>query len=338
MVAGLPKRKHTRQKNKEQVMTDKSLYCSEPYNTLYIEHTNKGKMAPCCAFYPTIDPNEYDTELQKVKEDLHKGVWPTNCVSCKQHEEKKIDSRRLTSGQQKIHPHIKNVEINLGNLCNLKCAICNPKFSSRWLSDAKHFAEFDSNGFYDIPNSSVKDVSKHIDWHSVRYLHFNGGEPLLNNQHLRYLMRVINQDQTEVYYNTNGTTKVSDAVFNIWTNFNRVKLIFSIDDVGQRFEYQRYPAKWKEIENNLLWFKTHAPDNVMFGINRTVSHFNKPYLKDLDEWFEANFGHSKNGIKNEFTNQLAWGPASLQNTREQFVKFVQKLNAVRKISYYEPIE
>ena len=83
--------------------------------------------------------------------------------------------------------------------------------------------------------------------------------------------------------------------------------------------------------------ETHAPDNVMFGINRTISHFNKPYLKDLDEWFEANFGHSKNGIKNEFTNQLAWGPASLQNTREQFVKFVQKLNAVRKISYYEPI-
>ena len=319
-------------------MANKSLHCSEPYNTLYIEHTNQGRMAPCCAFYPTVPIKDYAHTLQQVKDQLARGEWPNNCVSCQQHEQKNLTSRRLTSGKHKLHNQIQNVEINLSNLCNLKCAICNPKFSSRWLSDAKHFKEFDQNGFYDTPDKSVKDISKHIDWHSVRYLHFNGGEPLLNNQHMRYLMRVIQQDQTEVYYNTNGTQRVSDDVFNIWTNFARVKLIFSIDDVGERFEYQRYPAKWQEVENNLLWYQQQAPDNVIFGINRTVSHFNKPYLAELDDWFAQNFTHTKSGTSNEFTNQLAWGPASLQNTRQQFVNFVKKLNSVRNITYYEPIE
>ena len=319
-------------------MAHKSLHCSEPYNTLYIEHTNQGRMAPCCAFYPTVPIKDYAHTLQQVKDQLQRGEWPDNCVSCQQHEQKNLTSRRLTSGKQRLHDQIQNVEINLSNLCNLKCAICNPKFSSRWLSDAKHFKQFDQNGFYDTPDESVKDISKHINWHSVRYLHFNGGEPLLNNQHLRYLMRVIQQDQTEVYYNTNGTQRVTDDVFNIWTNFARVKLIFSIDDVGERFEYQRYPAKWQQVESNLLWYQQHAPDNVIFGINRTVSHFNQSYLAELEDWFGKNFTHTKSGTVNEFTNQLAWGPASLQNTRQQFVAFVKKLNSVRKITYYEPID
>ncbi len=36
-------------------------------------------------------------------------------------------------------------------------------------------------------------------------------------------------------------------VLSLWEQFRLVQLDFSIDDTGQQFEYQRYPAKWDQI-------------------------------------------------------------------------------------------
>ena len=63
-------------------------------------------------------------------------------------------------------------------------------------------------------------------------------------------------------------------IFDLWSHFKRVEVAFSIDDVGEQFEYQRHPAKWIEVNQNLAKFKERQTDNMEFQICSTINIFN----------------------------------------------------------------
>jgi hypothetical protein len=75
--------------------------------------------------------------------------------------------------------------------------------------------------------------------------------------------------------------------------FQLVQVDFSIDDIGERFEYQRYPAKWNEVTDNLQWYIDNAPHNCMFAVNTTVSILNQANIPNLLEWLQKNFSVSR---------------------------------------------
>ena len=80
----------------------------------------------------------------------------------------------------------------------------------------------------------------------------------------------------------------------------------------------------------MFWYRDRAPVNMMFGINRTISQLNQPYLQELDEWFADSFPTNRLGDPNDFSEQLANGPCALGNVH--FDRYIQKLNSVRQIS------
>lgn len=303
--------------------------CSEPYNTAYLEQTYQGlQVAPCCVadtqsydYSQTIDDQPY---LKTIRQQFDQGTMPSACQSCLRNEQNGYPSRRQSSGQYPRRNKIVNLEIHLGNYCNLKCVICNNEWSSAWRKDAQAmgFATYD-NFKFDLKNIKA-DLSL------VQWLHFNGGEPLFTDVHIKILKKIPNPEQCSVYYNTNGTIRVDDNVFKLWSKFKLVKLVFSIDDVGKRFNYQRTNADWNEVESNMFWYRDVAPVNMMFGINRTVSKLNQPYLSELDQWFDTSFATNRLGDPNEFSNQLAVGPCSLDS--KIFDDYIQKLNQLRQVS------
>jgi hypothetical protein len=73
-------------------------------------------------------------------------------------------------------------------------------------------------------------------------------------------------------------------VFDLWRKFKRVEIAFSIDDVGEQFEYQRHPAKWREVNYNLGEFKKYQTQNMEFQICSTVNIFNIFSLAKLNLW------------------------------------------------------
>ena len=79
----------------------------------------------------------------------------------------------------------------------------------------------------------------------------------------------------------------------LWEQFKLVQLDFSIDDIGARFEYQRYPAKWHEVTENLQWYIDHAPHKCMFAINTTISILNQSNIANLSKWLQKNFSVSR---------------------------------------------
>jgi len=67
-----------------------------------------------------------------------------------------------------------------------------------------------------------------------------------------------------------------------------VEIAFSIDDIGERFEYQRTNAVWSEVMTNIQRFrdlrKRHA--NIQLQVCSTVNVFNVMYLEELANWID----------------------------------------------------
>jgi MoaA/NifB/PqqE/SkfB family radical SAM enzyme len=130
-------------------------------------------------------------------------------------------------------------------------------------------------------------------YRSVEVLKFYGGEPLMLEQHSELLDSLVASGQAtnvELHYSTNGTI-YSDAYAQAWKHFRRVGISLSIDDIGNRFEYQRKNAVWPEVVENLYKFKQLADTNknIVLSVNITVSVFNVLYLEELVMWLKENF-------------------------------------------------
>ena len=122
----------------------------------------------------------------------------------------------------------------------------------------------------------------------IRYIEFTGGEPFMIDQHFDMLQGIVDRGiahQVEIHYNTNGTQWPEKAP-DIWRHFRTVEIAFSIDDLGDRFEYQRSNAVWHEVVTNLIKFRTLRDNshNIRLQCCSTVNIFNVRYIDQLAHW------------------------------------------------------
>jgi len=97
--------------------------------------------------------------------------------------------------------------------------------------------------------------------------------------------------RVEIHYNTNGTQYPEGAI-DIWRHFKTVEIAFSIDDVEDRFEYQRSGAVWTDVIRNLKLFKNMSKQhkNIQLQACCTVNVFNVMYLETVAVWLaQQNF-------------------------------------------------
>ena len=133
-------------------------------------------------------------------------------------------------------------------------------------------------------------------------------------------------------YNTNGTVRPSKELIELWSQFKLVQLDFSIDDIGPRFEYQRYGAKWPEVTENLQWFIDNAPHNCMFAVNISVGILNHDNIENLLVWLKKHFYTSRFTDPIEYRQQLVIGLFSLKNAhlrRDNIVNFLDQCDKRR---------
>jgi MoaA/NifB/PqqE/SkfB family radical SAM enzyme len=132
-------------------------------------------------------------------------------------------------------------------------------------------------------------------WHSldkllpnIRYFEFTGGEPFMIREHFELLRRAAKlgyASNITVHYNTNGTIYPVDLE-TVWKQFKRVEIALSIDNVGKRFEYERYPADWSQVNQNIKQFEKLKKDstNIDLQLCFTVNVLNVLYLNELLDW------------------------------------------------------
>jgi MoaA/NifB/PqqE/SkfB family radical SAM enzyme len=191
------------------------------------------------------------------------------------------------------------LDLKLGNICNLKCRICGSWSSSTFATEELNFIidrEEKKNSFhYQMLRDGAWPRNSDNFWHQldsamseVRYIEFTGGEPFMIREHFDLLRRLVDRGyahQIEIHYNTNGTQYPEEAE-DIWRHFKHVEIAFSIDDVGERFEYQRTNARWEEVNQKIELFRCMRSRNrnITLQVCCTINVFNVMYLEDVANW------------------------------------------------------
>ena len=109
-------------------------------------------------------------------------------------------------------------------------------------------------------------------------------------EHFDLLQRMVDKGiahNVEIHYNTNGT-QFPEHAEEIWKHFKLIEIAFSIDDVGERFEYQRANAIWEEVNTNMDRFEAMRDrnTNIQLQVCSTVNVFNVMYLEGLANWID----------------------------------------------------
>jgi len=262
----------------------------------------------------TVHDTMNSETFKKARLEVLDGKKPKACLRCYSEEDKGINSKRVeeiknyseytidiarevtdSTGYMK-DVQLEFVELRLGNTCNVACRTCNPASSSKWRNDydklqnATTFKLTDYNtmeGFrWPERDGFWEDLLQHCD--HVKTFYINGGEPTLIKEHFRFLERLVDLGKTDIklWYNIN-MTNMNDKVIDLWKKFDHVKISCSIDDLGDRNHYIRYPTKWNDVEKNFLRLKS---EGFEIDITQTVSWMNYSTLGDFYNFFTKEHG------------------------------------------------
>ena len=251
-------------------------------------------------------------DYKKIRKEFIAGERPETCQRCFREEDAGIRSPRIGYNEkwwkddvqvaEEIPLDVRYVDIRLGNLCNLKCRMCNPWSSSMWVKDWNKIVDTAELA----PNEPLSD--KDLSWmgqlgewpdreqtgvnfveiaSTIKEIYLTGGEPTLATSQYALFDYCIKNDLAagiKLKYNTN-LTNVPDKMIDYWSHFKGVQLNASIDATGARDRYIRYPSSWKRIVE--IFDKLNALPNVAMQIHCTVQGLNMCAMPELLDWIKS---------------------------------------------------
>lgn len=256
------------------------------------------------------------SQMKTTRLQMLNGQIPASCNKCFEEESKGIVSKRqwetvvwkerldidsivaTTEEDGSLPVSIPYFDLRLGNLCQLKCIMCSPHDSSAWIKDWKiqypkyktfelkqdqHWDDRNRDYTWYQKGSFLDDMRDQANY--IKELYFAGGEPLLIPEHYKILEFMVETGAAKncvLRYNSNGL-ELPEKLFELWNHFKQVKFNFSIDAVGDKNYYIRYPSEWNTVVENLRRLD-NTPDHIIVNIACAVQLLNVLYLPDLLEW------------------------------------------------------
>lgn len=289
-------------------------YCALPFNHMNF-HPN-GQVSICCVAKmdgpdsgfakdhfgrlmnlktDSIDSIFNAPSVKKIRSEMLEGKFPSACEGCYKIEQYGGKSRRTTENtrwENREEQKLEFIDLRLSNLCNLKCLMCYPDSSSSLISDYKEWsdempfmtkntADFELFQWFD--ESIIDQLHQHKD--SLKYLYINGGEPFIMPMHWKMLEKLIEWDVAKnihISYNTNCTT-YDESFSDYWKHFKVVTLGCSMDAVGDKNKFIRYPNDWEKANENIR--KLLANEHIdAINITCSIQWLNAPFLPEFYEW------------------------------------------------------
>lgn len=288
---------------------NRSTYCSYAF-TAY-----DSRMKWTCCISSPPEQNNNRTHLHsfteknnspyiiKLQNDLISGVKNELCKTCWMQEDAGLISPRMHSIANKtdetILNEIKNKKliylwIDSGNVCNLSCRMCGPYASTSLRPEYKKRKELYPDFVFHQESDPI--VSKtpfesllNEDYSDIKEIQILGGEPLLNLDHIVVLEHIAKYGDAKncgIRYVTNGTQPIPKSIIDIIPAFREVNFTYSIDAVGDQFNYIRTGKQWENCYKNITYHsQTTGLGNYDFHV--TVGILNILYLDELIEFLSA---------------------------------------------------
>ena len=210
---------------------------------------------------------------------LNTSVYRTYFDHLFQHKLPEVYANTQPDGTTTMEPV--SWDYRFSNLCNFKCRTCGDMLSSAWESEQKqnnmvNWADPKNNWMRDGIRAQIKDFQDSqieaefaaaVEQHRVEEIYWVGGEPLMYEQHWRYMKRIVELgDGPRVYarYNTN-LSRVRyggvDLFDDILAHIRDWQICASLDGTQQIGEYIRTGLDYEQFCRNFehgLRYATNA--------------------------------------------------------------------------------
>jgi radical SAM protein with 4Fe4S-binding SPASM domain len=296
-------------------MSDK--FCPMPFGSMHIDPD--GQIKICCSDKGEMTDDEgriYNVQTHtlseawnskhyiKIRQEFLNRTQPESCFQCWENEVgengkstrtsslelyKKLDKRGLN-----FVPHITEARRNngvmlnykpvdfqvmAGNLCNLACKMCFPRYSNSW---SKFYTKQDITDVKEIkfhrlvgdPEHTYPDFKKEYDWpklstmdevfsefkDDIYHINITGGEPTLLDQNIEFINNLKsskNIKNLELMVITN-TTNINKKLLDALDGFHHLTLISSLDGMDEIAYIQRTPSHWPQIYKNFKLLREFA--------------------------------------------------------------------------------
>jgi len=220
---------------------------------------------------------------------LNTSVYRTYFDHLFGHKLPEIMDRTLPDGHTTMAPV--SWDYRFSNLCNFKCRTCGDMLSSAWETEEKTWGMVN---WHDSKNNWMRkdyreqitqfqdtqieaEFAAAVENHAVEEVYWVGGEPLMFEQHWRYMARIVELgDGGKLYarYNTNlsrvnyrGVNLYSDILANIrdW------QICASLDGTGVIGEYIRTGLDYGTFLNNFAQGVKHSTNRRQMRLDFTLT-------------------------------------------------------------------
>ena len=293
-------------------------FCIAPWTNTRI--TTDGTLMPCCKISPTFSKQNISTiedfdrdwwngsSMQQLRQDLAQGTKPKSCnvcwtdqaagkVSLRQEYNKRLskhtDIRAIAKSVTYINDRMPiGLELDMGNICNFKCVMCGPKYSSKIQAErTQHHSKYKELPFFAFP-----DLKFNYDWPNqdqfqtlfkkvmpdVKLLQLKGGEPLLIKNVILTIKSVKDKKSTVIGITTNGSVEFDDDFIEQLAQFQRIWLFVSVDGIDEHGEYIRYGSHWPTVHNTIT--KVSKLDNCNFRLSTVLQFYSSLTFPGIAEY------------------------------------------------------
>ena len=235
--------------------------------------------------FQTLQQMDSSTWLAGVRNSMSQNAWPDECTRCKEVEQ--IGNKSVRQQSLDRHAHLLDARSDylvlggvLDNVCNSACQTCNEKLSTK-------IGSLSTKDYVKINNSELIDT---LPVERIVQIDINGGEPSASPNYLR-LLENLPPNVKYLRVNTNGS-RVLTVLSKIIVHGVKVTVTVSLDGIGQRHDYVRWPVKWQNVEQNIQAYQAMG----LYELNTwtTVSALNIGDLKNIFSYVE------QNGLKNSW--------------------------------------
>jgi len=259
---------------------------------------------------------------KQIRKDMIANKRLEKCKKCWMAEDSGLSSMRRVGGYEYYAKHTtsdgtldlppKDIELHFGNVCNLSCKMCSTQFShmigrelikmgekdpdflkwvkkesglvNNWTSELDIVYDWYKNE--KIKKEIFEVVSKHSEELTVI-----GGEPTIIPEFYELLEYCYDQKTLKnktITVTTNLTN--TNPKFTKWLKeLKQFTIHASVDGVGERNEYIRYPSNWTAIQKSLDFYATMMRDQKkgQISFNPAIQTLNIDLLPEMVQYFET---------------------------------------------------
>lgn len=297
--------------------------CWAKTNALEIKHDNKFR--PCCVF-------KYDGEVfdQTISNTLNKFHTLTDdqvesaCSYCIKKSQEGPVGRKAFFDNYKAQGYDFFYDLQLSNVCNLACTMCNSEYSSKWEKlgqqlDKDYLIGFKKHSNRKWNNDTVKhilnDVNQRTQFKNV-VVSIKGGEPTVQPEIQQFIQNLKHQHHVHLHIVTNlqrwptwFDTEIS--------KFKSTHITVSLEGIEETYEYSRVHGSWSAFNDNVIKLNSVADSyniNWQFGplitahtvgdTTRTLEYMKQYQYGDLTNFVYSPQYVNPSILPNDVTNSI----------------------------------